>query len=60
MSGRGDKDVATAAEYFGLGYGVSRLQEVFAAGRAEDRALFIGYMPAGFPTWVDAVSSCRR
>ncbi|MBK9435679.1 MAG: tryptophan synthase subunit beta [Micrococcales bacterium] len=35
---------------------VSRLQEVFAAARAEDRALLIGYMPAGFPTWVDAVA----
>jgi tryptophan synthase alpha chain len=35
---------------------VSRLQEAFAAARAEDRALLIGYMPAGFPTWVDAVA----
>jgi tryptophan synthase alpha chain len=35
---------------------VSRLHEVFAAARAEDRALLIGYMPAGFPTWVDAVA----
>lgn len=35
---------------------MSRLQEVFAAARAEDRALLIGYMPAGFPTWVDAVA----
>lgn len=35
---------------------MSRLQEAFAAARAEDRALLIGYMPAGFPTWVDAVA----
>jgi tryptophan synthase alpha chain len=35
---------------------VSRLQEAFAAARAEDRALLIGYMPAGFPSWVDAVA----
>ncbi len=35
---------------------MSRLQEVFAAAHAEDRALLIGYMPAGFPTWVDAVA----
>jgi tryptophan synthase alpha chain len=28
---------------------VSRLQEAFAAARAEGRALLIGYMPAGFP-----------
>ncbi len=35
---------------------MSRLQEAFANARAEDRALLIGYMPAGFPTWVDAVA----
>lgn len=35
---------------------MSRLREAFASARAEDRALLIGYMPAGFPTWVDAVS----
>jgi tryptophan synthase alpha chain len=35
---------------------MSRLLEAFASARAEDRALLIGYMPAGFPTWVDAVS----
>lgn len=35
---------------------MSRLAEAFAAARAEDRALLIGYLPAGFPTWVDAVA----
>ena len=35
---------------------MSRLQEAFAAAKAENRALLIGYMPAGFPTWVDAVA----
>jgi tryptophan synthase alpha chain len=35
---------------------VSRLAEAFAAARAEDRALLIGYLPAGFPSWVDAVA----
>jgi len=35
---------------------VSRLREAFAAARAEDRALLIGYMPAGFPTFADAVA----
>lgn len=35
---------------------MSRLSEAFAAARAEDRALLIGYLPAGFPTWIDAVS----
>ena len=35
---------------------MSRLAEAFAAARAENRALLIGYLPAGFPTWVDAVA----
>lgn len=35
---------------------MSRLQEEFAAARAEDRALLIGYLPAGFPTWADGVA----
>ena len=35
---------------------MSRLREAFAAARAEDRALLIGYMPAGFPTFADAVA----
>ena len=35
---------------------MSRLAEAFAAARAEQRALLIGYLPAGFPTWVDAVA----
>ena len=35
---------------------MSRLAEAFAAAQAEDRALLIGYLPAGFPTWVDAVA----
>ncbi|HQR79321.1 MAG TPA: tryptophan synthase subunit alpha [Actinomycetota bacterium] len=35
---------------------MSRLQEVFTAARAEGRALLIGYMPAGFPTWSDGIA----
>jgi tryptophan synthase alpha chain len=35
---------------------VSRLQEVFADARAENRSLLIGYLPAGFPTYVDAIA----
>lgn len=35
---------------------MSRLSEAFADARAQDRALLIGYMPAGFPTWVDSVA----
>jgi tryptophan synthase alpha chain len=35
---------------------VSRLQETFAAARAEGRAALIGYLPAGFPSVPDSVS----
>lgn len=35
---------------------MSRLAEEFAAARAQGRALLIGYMPAGFPTWEDSVA----
>jgi len=35
---------------------MSRLQEAFAAARADDRALLIGYLPAGFPSAADAVA----
>jgi len=35
---------------------VSRLQEAFAAARAEGRALLIGYLPAGFPGRGDDVA----
>lgn len=34
---------------------MSRLAETFAAARAEDRALLIGYLPAWFPTPADCV-----
>jgi tryptophan synthase alpha chain len=34
---------------------MSRLHEAFAAARAEERALLIGYLPAGFPTRDGAV-----
>lgn len=35
---------------------MSRLAEEFAEARAQGRALLIGYMPAGFPTWEDSVA----
>ncbi|MEI8083018.1 MAG: tryptophan synthase subunit alpha, partial [Actinomycetes bacterium] len=35
---------------------MSRLREVFAEARADDRAVLIGYLPAGFPTLADCVS----
>lgn len=34
---------------------MSRLAETFAAARADDRAVLIAYLPAGFPTIVDCV-----
>lgn len=35
---------------------MSSLDELFAAARAENRALLIGYLPAGFPTGPEAVA----
>lgn len=35
---------------------MNTLGEAFAAARADDRALLIGYLPAGFPTRTEAVS----
>ena len=59
LSGRGDKDVHTAAEYFGLidepvvleqgSRGMSAIDELFDRTRAENRAALVGYLPAGFP-----------
>ena len=39
--------------------GVERMQSVFAAARAEGRAVLIGYLPAGFPTKADAIACIR-
>ena len=63
LSGRGDKDMDTAAKWFGLidsaedtdrgddaASGLdSRLGPTFGACRAEQRAALIGYLPAGYP-----------
>lgn len=35
---------------------MSSLAETFAAARAEDRAVLVGYLPAGFPTAPEAVA----
>ena len=53
LSGRGDKDVHTAGDYFGIldeERCVSRIGVAFEKARAEGRALLVGCMPAGFPT----------
>jgi tryptophan synthase alpha chain len=38
---------------------VSRLDELFAACRAEGRAALVGYLPAGFPSYDQAVAGIR-
>ena len=69
LSGRGDKDVETAAKWFGLlgdaGNAMtveqseaSRLGPLFDSCRQDDRAALIGYLPTGYPdvpTSVDAM-----
>ena len=37
----------------------SRMSEVLAAARAENRAALIGYLPAGFPTVQGGIDACR-
>ena len=59
MSGRGDKDVETAAKWFGLlGRCVmSRLADLFDACSAEGRSALIGYLPTGFPDVPTSISA---
>ncbi len=61
MSGRGDKDVETAAKWFGLldakGASMSRLSNLFEACRSEGRSALIGYLPTGFPDVPTSISA---
>ena len=64
MSGRGDKDVETAAKWFGLldGKGTaasmtSRLSGMFDACRQEGRSALIGYLPTGYPDVPKSISA---
>ena len=56
LSGRGDKDMDTALEWFGLGTDRSRraASSVYAPPSRrparDGRAALVGYLPAGFPT----------
>ena len=61
LSGRGDKDMGTAIEWFHLGdadeggsradvVSVSTARPAFEKARADERAALVGYLPAGFPT----------
>jgi tryptophan synthase alpha chain len=38
---------------------VSRVDDAYAAARAEDRALLVGYLPAGFPSYDGCVDAVR-
>jgi tryptophan synthase alpha chain len=38
---------------------VSKLSEVLAAAKAENRAALIGYLPAGFPSVEGSIAACR-
>jgi tryptophan synthase alpha chain len=38
---------------------VSRVDDAYAAARAEDRAVLVGYLPAGFPTYDGCVDAIR-
>ena len=38
---------------------MSKLSEVLAAAKAEDRAALIGYLPAGFPSVEGSIAACR-
>ena len=38
---------------------MTKLSEVLAAAKAEDRAALIGYLPAGFPTVEGSIAACR-
>ena len=62
LSGRGDKDVETAAAWFGAARRRAgdrrepRSPRRFARTRAEGRAALVGYLPAGYPS----VDGCDR
>ena len=57
LSGRGDKDMETAREWFGLGHEhverggerVTTTSTAFEKARADGRAALVGYLPAGLP-----------
>ena len=66
LSGRGDKDMETAIEWFGLGDAGRRdrgprmsVATAFAAARAEGRAALVGYLPAGFPDVDGGIEAMR-
>ena len=67
LSGRGDKDMGTAIEWFGLGdperhRGADRMtasERAFDTAAAEGRAALVGYLPAGFPDVAGGIEALR-
>ena len=67
LSGRGDKDMDTAATWFGLLDGVARdaprsaraSRRCCAAAASEGRAALVGYLPVGFPTVEGSLEAMR-
>ena len=66
LSGRGDKDMGTAIEWFGLGVrrrpggrAVSVRTARSRRARAEGRAALVGYLPAGFPDVDGGIEALR-
>ncbi len=63
LSGRGDKDVETAAKWFGLLDGKGRAHDDGLSGavrrvpRSEGRSALIGYLPTGFPDVPTSISA---
>ena len=65
LSGRGDKDMETAREWFGLGQtahegsATSTTAVAFEKARADGRAALVGYLPAGFPDVQGGIDALR-
>ena len=64
LSGRGDKDMGTAIEWFDLGDGRAEARmsvaTAFEKARADSRAALVGYLPAGFPDVAGGIEGCSR
>ena len=67
LSGRGDKDMHTAAAYFGVdlstmgrarGRAVSRLQDALTSAAGGGPRRLIGYLPAGYPSSTARSTPC--
>ena len=61
LSGRGDKDMETAIDWFDLGGDPMTAQrgDRVREGRAEGRAALVGYLPAGYPDVDGGIEALR-